>query len=488
MTAQNTTIAPLKDAPMHADATLRHEVPVDVHLILRRPGDSGTEVLLSRRAGDVYASGLLHVPSGHLDGPHEDVVTGVIRETEEETGIVIDRADVRAAVTVHHRSPAGMARIGFFFEVTRWQGTPSIRESHLCSEMSWHQLAALPADMVAYCWAGLEAYRQGARVALHFQQPTDSIAYDPANDRLRLIPAIGDDQLTEQPELAVREFTERAVDRIIQWRDVSWAREGSQVWRADGALGGTWYVKVHQNSKFHARQVRAYRTWVPSLGAAAPRLVAADDGLLTVVVTALPGLPLHGTVHTAEQERVLFHRIGELAGRIHRSAPPRPAPSGSGPAVHKAERHLAAARPYLEAGDEEFVRALVERAQELPPLEWVETHGDFQLRNILYADDILAVIDFERSEPAPAVRDLVRLSDAWAGRPDLYQALLAGYGRPLTAVEEEHLVVEAVLDSVSGIQYGAAHGDPELVERGKRTLQRLRTAAAQQHRSPGGTW
>jgi len=467
----------------------RHTEPLDVHLILRRDTSDGPEVLLSRRAGAVYAAGLWHLPSGHLDGPEEDVVAALVRETREETGIEVKTADVRAAVTVHHRSPGGGARVGFFFEVRTWQGDPQIRERDVCDGMGWFGFDALPEPMVAYCRAGLDAYRSGVRLAVHFQEPSDSIAYDPATDRLRLVPSIEDAPLAGQPEPVLREFTERAVGRITRWRDVSWAREGSRVWRADGVFGGTWYVKVHQNSKFHDRQVDAYRTWVPSLGAAAPRLVAVDDGLLAVVVTAVAGHPLHGTVHTAERERVLFHQIGELARRIHQSEPPRPAPAGSGPAVHKAERHLAAARPYLEAGDEEFVRALVERAQHLPPLEWVATHGDFQPRNILQADDgTLAVIDFERSEPGPAVRDLVRLSDAWAGRPDLYRALLAGYGRTLTAIEEEHLIVEAALDSVSGIQFGARHGDPELVERGKRTLKRLRTAAAQQTLSPGGVW
>lgn len=38
----------------------RHTVPVDVHLILRRDGKNGSEVLLSRRAGPVYATGLYH--------------------------------------------------------------------------------------------------------------------------------------------------------------------------------------------------------------------------------------------------------------------------------------------------------------------------------------------------------------------------------------------------------------------------------------------
>ncbi|MFE7352437.1 phosphotransferase [Streptomyces sp. NPDC057543] len=149
----------------------------------------------------------------------------------------------------------------------------------------------------------------------------------------------------------------------------------------------------------------------------------------------------------------------------------------------KADRHLAGARSHLLPGDEEFVRELVRQAEDLSSLEWVETHGDFQLRNILATRDaadetddreFVAVIDLERSEPGPAVRDLVRLSDAWAGRPDLFEAFLAGYGRSLTAAEEARLVIDAALDSVSGISYGAAHGDSELVERGRRTLARLR--------------
>ncbi|GGR01373.1 hypothetical protein [Streptomyces pilosus] len=40
--------------------------------------------------------------------------------------------------------------------------------------------------------------------------------------------------------------------------------------------------------------------------------------------------------------------------------------------------------------------------------------------------------------------------------------------------EEAHQVIDATLDSVSGIAYDSAHGDPELVERGRRTPARLR--------------
>ncbi|MCQ9182420.1 phosphotransferase [Streptomyces sp. IBSBF 2953] len=459
----------------------RHTEPVDVHLILRRETADGPHVLLSRRAGQVYAAGLWHLPSGHLDGPHEDVVTALIREAREETGVVIDPADVRAAVTVHHRSPGGASRNGHFFEVRRWKGEPRIAEPDVCDAMDWALLHALPTQMVAYCRAGLDAYSAGARLGVHFQLPGDSIAFDPGADRLRLVPDVTGQASTARPDAAVVEFAEQTVGRITQWTDTSWAREESRVWRVHGVQGGTWYVKVHQSERFHHREVRGLRTWAPELGAAAPRLVAADETLRAVVLTAMPGRPLHGTVLAPGRERAVFRRIGALARRIHQSSPPRPAPAGSGPAVAKADRHLAGARSHLLPDDEEFVRELVRQAEDLQPLEWVETHGDFQLRNILYTADesdaldvFVAVIDFERSEPGPAVRDLVRLSDAWAGRDDLFEAFLAGYGRSLTAAEEARLVIDAALDSVSGIAYGAAHGDPELVERGRRTLARLR--------------
>lgn len=69
--------------------------------------------------------------------------------------------------------------------------------------------------------------------------------------------------------------------------------------------------------------------------------------------------------------------------------------------------------------------ALPERlAATLPALETGPTHGDFQLRNLRWetSTGTLYVIDFERSEEDPAVRDFVRLSDAWDGRTDLYEA------------------------------------------------------------------
>ncbi|WP_432036232.1 methyltransferase domain-containing protein [Streptomyces cucumeris] len=169
--------------------TARHSEIVDVHLILRRGG----EVLLGRRSGTGYADGLLHAPSGHVEDG-EDVRAALIREAEEETGVVLAPGEVRVALVMQHKSPTGTARTGWFFEADAETGPggghrPVNREPDKCSELGWFPLDALPDDMVAYCRAGLEAYRAGERFVLHWHEPGDSIGFDAAGpDRLVPLP------------------------------------------------------------------------------------------------------------------------------------------------------------------------------------------------------------------------------------------------------------------------------------------------------------
>lgn len=162
-------------------AARRHTEIADVHLILLRGGD----VLLARRANTGYADGLLHTPSGHLEDG-EDVRSGMIREAREEIGVELAPDDLHAAVVMQHRAPDGSARIGWFFVAHRATATatatgvaPENREPDKCSELGWYPLDALPDDMVAYCRAGLDAYRAGQPFLLHLHEKGDAIAYEP---------------------------------------------------------------------------------------------------------------------------------------------------------------------------------------------------------------------------------------------------------------------------------------------------------------------
>lgn len=97
---------------------------------------------------------------------------------------------------------------------------------------------------------------------------------------------------------------------------------------------------------------------------------------------------------------------------------------------------------------------------------------DFQSRNFLRDQQTgrLAMIDFERAEPSLTVRDLVRLEyGSWEARPDLRNAFLEGYGRNHRDEETEVLRRLGALDALSGLRWGTAHGDDEVVHRTRTT-------------------
>lgn len=156
----------------------RHTEVVDVHLFLRR----GDRVLLARRQGTGYADGLWHAPSGHLEDG-EDVARAMLRETREEIGLRLPPEALTAVVAMHHRGPGGAPRVGWFFEAWCEAGgsvpEPVNAEPEKCAEIAWFPLTALPRDMVAYCRAGLDAYRAGRRFVTHWHRDDDPVAYRP---------------------------------------------------------------------------------------------------------------------------------------------------------------------------------------------------------------------------------------------------------------------------------------------------------------------
>ena len=59
----------------------------------------------------------------------------------------------------HHADPDGQARVGVFFAAQRWADKPINAEPDGCSEIGWHHLDRLPADIVSYIRTGLLATR-----------------------------------------------------------------------------------------------------------------------------------------------------------------------------------------------------------------------------------------------------------------------------------------------------------------------------------------
>lgn len=273
------------------------------------------------------------------------------------------------------------------------------------------------------------------------------------------------------------DMARRAVGTITSVTDRSWPRDTSAVWEI-AASSRRYFIKRHPSARFHDREVTAYRQVVPSLGQdRAPELITADHRVMAILITGLPGQVLRDLSLPPTTETVVYRQAGKVLRRIHDVPVAVDGVQGIERAAGKCEEYLRRADGLLTSRQVALVRACAADLSVLGPrVSVTATHGDFQPRNFLWHQQAgrLAVIDFERAEPGPAVRDLVRLEYGnWDGRPDLREAFLDGYGRNLTGEEAEALRCLAALDALSGLQWGTAHGDDEVVHRARTTFARL---------------
>lgn len=87
--------------------------------------------------------------AGHVEAG-ESVLAAAVREAAEETGVLLDPADLVPLSTLH-RTNGGDApraqRVDFFFAADRWRGEPRIMEPEKCAAMEWFDLDQLPGPM-----------------------------------------------------------------------------------------------------------------------------------------------------------------------------------------------------------------------------------------------------------------------------------------------------------------------------------------------------
>ncbi|MGW7086773.1 phosphotransferase enzyme family protein [Streptomyces sp. NPDC054871] len=270
-------------------------------------------------------------------------------------------------------------------------------------------------------------------------------------------------------------------------RDVSHPRENSRVFQLDLPGDVRFYLKICPKAVMYERETLALRHAAPALGAGgAPQLRASSANHLALLLTAVPGRPLEQLALTPAEEARAHRQGGALLARLHAAGDlsgPRRAEAEQAlqAAADGADRHLRAAGDRLTAPEQKLVRSLAEQLRTLPPLPLAYIHGDAWERNLMWSktQQTAGWIDFERSRFATAVQDFVRMACAtWADRPDLRAACLRGYGRDLTAEEQQALKGLAALDAVSCLTWGPAHDDPDVTARGRRTLDRLMAGVA----------
>ncbi|GGN79847.1 hypothetical protein GCM10011579_064760 [Streptomyces albiflavescens] len=280
---------------------------------------------------------------------------------------------------------------------------------------------------------------------------------------------------------AVRAWAQGHIGPITAVRDVSHRRTASRVWELVRPGGRAVYLKIAAGPVPYQRESFAYRSAVPALGSgAAPQLVESSAEHFALLVTAIPGRPLAELPLAPAEELEAYRQAGVLLARLHAAGDLRGVHRVEAEeALHRAasgvDRHLAAAGDRLSAPEQQLVRRLAEELLLVGSVPLAFLHGDAWARNVLWSDRS-AWVDFERARFGAAVQDFVVMScGVWADNPRLRTAFFRGYGRELSPAERHALTCLAALDAASCLAWAPEHGDIEVADRGRKTLDRLMT-------------
>jgi len=134
----------------------RHQNIPSSYLVLIKDG----KVLLLRRFNTGFEDGKYGLAAGHVD-KGETFTQCIIRETEEEAGLLLKPEDLKVVHVMHRNSGANEnnERVDVFFIAKQWQGEPQNKEPYKCDDLSWFNLDNLPANIIPYIRQAIESIK-----------------------------------------------------------------------------------------------------------------------------------------------------------------------------------------------------------------------------------------------------------------------------------------------------------------------------------------
>lgn len=269
---------------------------------------------------------------------------------------------------------------------------------------------------------------------------------------------------------------------VIAVTDVSWPRADSRVWHVRTNTQAV-YVKLSPDPADHARERAGLAFATQALDPyQAPRMLAADESLLALATSPVPGSIVRGLKLPVSEEQRVHARAGALVRRWHEHSPRATSADHASICTSitrqagEADQILPLITATTTAAQQALVRdAALELPRCAPATPVLYRHGDYATRNWLWDPHHgLGIIDFAKAAPGLLVEEFVWLHGAvWLERPDLRCAFFYGYGRALSQTEERALQLLTVRLAASYLATGLTGDDPALVERGRQGLGRL---------------
>ena len=122
-----------------------------VHMIIM----NNDKLLIQKRKGTKLWPGYYALPASHID-VGENQYKALIREAKEELGIEINPKDIINSYVVLRKNYFEIdgkklePYIDYYFEISKYQGVPSIVEQDKCDELIWADINDLPSPFINY--------------------------------------------------------------------------------------------------------------------------------------------------------------------------------------------------------------------------------------------------------------------------------------------------------------------------------------------------
>jgi aminoglycoside phosphotransferase len=239
--------------------------------------------------------------------------------------------------------------------------------------------------------------------------------------------------------------------------------------------GAGWsYLKVHHTRAHWEREVHAYEHWARAFGDFTPRLLAVcDQDPLALVISELPGKIVEDTALSPAQSQAVWQSAGAALRVLHESgtgeffgACRRDGACAADPvrdarefvsAKFQGQIEHAIQAEYVDHAEQMVLSAAVERIPAFQGEHPLRCHRDYCAANWLVGPTgtWTGVIDYEFSGWDVRVADFSRDPGwTWMRKPERVAAFFAGYGRRLSAAEEEQLLVAYTEYALSAIVWG----------------------------------
>ena len=126
------------------------------------------QILLLRRFNTGYEDGNYSMIAGHVE-PNETFTQCIIREAEEEAGILLKPEDLEVVHVMHRNSGTSYdnERVDVFFTAKKWSGQITNKEPHKCDDLSWFDLDKLPENIIPYIKQAINAIKDKVYYSEH---------------------------------------------------------------------------------------------------------------------------------------------------------------------------------------------------------------------------------------------------------------------------------------------------------------------------------